>query len=106
MAARRNGLDWRGRPYNTKFAASASRKLIIDSSLVSFSAVHRLVMRLEEIKWKPSFTSGVAPRTTLRLTGCIREVIMWIRSCPHCKGELRKQHVFEMVRCICGWIWG
>ena len=38
--------------------------------------------------------------------GYITEVVMWTRSCPHCKGELRKQHVFEVVRCICGWIWG
>jgi len=36
----------------------------------------------------------------------VTEVVMWIRSCPHCKSELRKQHIFEVARCICGWNWG
>jgi hypothetical protein len=38
--------------------------------------------------------------------GYIKKVVMWNRSCPHCKGELRKQHILEVARCIRGWIWG
>lgn len=33
------------------------------------------------------------------------EVFMWQRHCPLCKRELHKNHAWDKLRCLCGWIW-
>jgi len=33
-------------------------------------------------------------------------MVMWRRSCAKCGKELRKQHLAEVLTCICGWVWG
>jgi len=31
---------------------------------------------------------------------------MWVRGCARCKQTLAKQHLSQIIRCICGWVWG
>lgn len=30
---------------------------------------------------------------------------MWMRSCPLCKSPLEKLHLYDFLRCHCGWEW-
>lgn len=30
---------------------------------------------------------------------------LWMRNCPVCGRELRKNSLAEKIKCMCGWIW-
>ena len=31
---------------------------------------------------------------------------MWSRTCPLCTRMLYKKNLQEVLRCLCGWLWG
>jgi hypothetical protein len=32
-------------------------------------------------------------------------LFQWVRTCPQCGRELRREDPMETVRCVCGWVW-
>jgi len=31
---------------------------------------------------------------------------MWQRLCPQCNRLLMKEHLKQIIKCLCGWTWG
>ena len=53
--------------------------------------------------------SATSPSCRGAFQGCKpvpgKEEFMWMRSCPLCKSLLKKLHLYDSLRCQCGWEW-
>jgi hypothetical protein len=57
--------------------------------------------RLEEMR----VALGAMTLEIRRLIGGLDALFEWVRTCPQCGRELRREDPMETVRCVCGWVW-
>ena len=52
-----------------------------------------------------SATSASCRGAFQKCNQCREGRVMWMRSCPLCKSLLKKLHLYDFLRCQCGWEW-